>query len=345
MNKQLELTETKRQRYEDIDAMNASTLVHGLKSMRSLRRRLPHPIVDGVCTECGRPENWAGVCPDAVDGRERTPGMEFGSQYHCLILEPDDFRKKHRVMPNFAKSPDNRKANGELSTNSTGWSKQKAVEFAIEAEKDGVEIITRDNYNRALRMIEALKEDTKACELMKHAKREQTLQGEILGVPFKGRVDLQDSTHTKTHSDIKGTVSVESVAFGIAMANQHTKFKMAIYRELFRQNGLDIREHHLIAVESAGDFDVCCYEIPEQTLDDGYKQVLEVVRSYKSCKASGKWPGFNNGVKCSLPLFVPNWDMPEDGGDGLQWGDIEPAERTIEHPEDWTPERMGVSDD
>ena len=31
--------ETRRERYEDIDAMNASTLVHGLKSMRSLRRR------------------------------------------------------------------------------------------------------------------------------------------------------------------------------------------------------------------------------------------------------------------------------------------------------------------
>ena len=330
---------TRRERYEEIDAMNASTLVHGLKSMRSLRRRLPHPVEDGVCTECGRRANRAGVCPDAVDGSERTPGMMFGSHYHCLILEPDDFRKKHRVMPNFAKSPDNRKADGTPSKSSTGWSKQKVIDFAIEAEADGVEVISRDNYNRALRMIDALKEDVRARELMKHAKREQTLLGEILGVPFKGRVDLQDATHTKTHSDIKGTVSVEEVAFGIAMANQHTKFKMAIYRELFRQNGIDVREHHLIAVESAGDFDVCCYEIPEAALDDGYRQVLEVVRAYKLSRESGQWPGFNSGVKCSLPLFIPNWDMPEDGGDGLQWGDIEPA-GPMQHPDDWTPERM-----
>ena len=59
--------------YLKIPALNHSTLVHALKSRKSLRRAI-------------------------VEGIEPTPAMQFGTQYHELILEPEEFEKRFCLL-------------------------------------------------------------------------------------------------------------------------------------------------------------------------------------------------------------------------------------------------------
>lgn len=281
---------SEREKYEDIDAMNASTLVHGLKSM------------------------WAMKC--ALDRKvEPTPGMVFGSQYHCLILEPKEFRDSHAVMPNFAKDPDNVDGKGNASTSgNTAWAKRRKTLFFQDAEAEGTAIISEDNFNKAIQMIEGLQRNPVAMDLLTSSRKEVTLQGEIGGIRFKGRVDLWNGRQL---SDIKGTQDASEYKFGYSMSDLHTPFKMSIYRELLRQNGTDPEDVNLIAVESAGTFDSCVYRIPEEAMDIAFRKVLELIEKYRRCLKTNSWPGLQNGINSPLPLFIPNRDMEDDQ---LNWG-------------------------
>jgi hypothetical protein len=271
--------------YQRIMAMNPSTLVHGRKSMRALKA--------------------------AIDGgsSEPTQAMRFGNKYHTLILEPEEFEESFCVMPNFAAMQENVTSKGDRSDSwATSFAKESKKAFERQAELDGKQVITREEYDRGLAMCEAVANDPYASELIATSKREVTLLGEIEGVEFKGRLDLCGDKI----ADLKGTATVEAIAFGRSAANLKYGFKMSIYRELYRQNfNRDPEDVCIIAVETGGCFDCCVYDEMDAALDEGYDRVIETVRAYKTCIQSGRWPGVNRGQR-SVPLYVPNWAMPED---------------------------------
>ena len=287
------MTDT-RENYDDIKRMNASTIVHGMKSM------------------------WALRC--AIDGGfKSSPAMEFGSQYHCLILEPEEFERTHAVMPNFSKHEDNVDGKGGRSeSGNTLWAKRRKAQFFSDCRDEGREIITQENYDKAQQMIAAIRRNKVATEVLRTSTKEVTLLGEIGGVEFKGRVDLLGPTIL---ADIKGTPDATDHTFGRSMANINTVFKMSIYRELLRQSQRDPEEVLLIAVESSGFFDSCVYSIPEEALDDGFRKVERVVERYKRCIERDKWPGLQDGMSSPMPLFVPLWAMPDD--EEFSWKDID----------------------
>jgi len=277
-----------RDDYDSIKRMNASTLVHGLKSMWSLKC-----AIDGGFTS--------------------TPAMQFGSQYHCLILEPGEFTRTHAVMPNFAIHADNIDAKGLPSTSAnTSWARETRTLFADECEVNGREIITEQNYEKAQAMIAGIQRNKLATELIETSEKEVTLLGEIDGVEFKGRVDL---LRTDALSDIKGTPNASDRPFGGSMAKLNTAFKMSIYRELIRQQKNNAPDHvYLIAVESGGDFDTCVYEIPDIVLDNGFSKVRRTLEQFKIARDTDTWPGLQADE--AVQLHVPNWSMDQDE---LEW--------------------------
>ncbi|MEM0925977.1 MAG: PD-(D/E)XK nuclease-like domain-containing protein [Planctomycetota bacterium] len=276
--------------YRQIDRMNASTLVHGCKSMLSLKRAIDWPK------------------------DEPTSAMQFGHKYHSLILEPEDFERRFCVMPNYSVMPENVTAKKAPTTSwATKFCKDSKAKFIAEAESSGQEVITREEYDRGLAMCEAIAENEMASELITTARKEVTLLGEISGIPFKCRIDLLGESFI---ADLKGTANAAPVAFGRSAANLRYGFKLSIYREVFRQNFLSMADVFLVAVESAGDFDCCVYQVPDAVLDQGISDAVRVIDQFKECQASGNWPGVDRG-EAPVQLYVPNWAMPED--DAVDW--------------------------
>jgi len=274
--------------YVQVQRMNASTLVAGCRSMLSLHNR----INEGF--------------------QEETNAMRMGSGAHALLLEPQEFCNRFCVMPDFHLSPDNVTGKGVPSqTKTTDWYKKKVALFA--QDNPGKTIIGQTQYDQCLRAIDAILARPKMAELVESSAKEVTIYGEICGVECKGRLDLLNKT---TIADLKTTPNVHKKAFGRRFSDLRYDFKLAFYRELVRQNGIEIKDVQLITQELSGDFDNALVPVPEIVLDNAWSKVVEVMMAYKRCLETNKWPGVDGG-KDYYELEVPNWAM--DGDEEFDW--------------------------
>ncbi len=276
--------------YLQIRKMNPSTLVAGQKSMLRLKR--------------------------AIDGGfpEESNAMRLGTGIHALLLEPSEFESRFVVMPDYHLDTDNVTGKGEQSqSKATSHYKQKAKEFY--AANKGKSIIARHEYDQALYCIESLTSRKYIRELLDGANTEVTLEGEIAGVPFKGRVD---ALKPSVIIDLKTTADVEPRVFGSRFFKLGYDFKLSIYRELVRQSTEGLREVKVIAQEPGGDFDNVVHTVPSEVLDAAFSRVLHTVHRYKQCVESGVWPGVDGGED-EIDLHVPDYVLHQD----LDWSEVE----------------------
>lgn len=281
--------------YTQVNRMNPSTLVAGIKSMRHLFIRMR----DGF----GEPSD----------------PMRFGTGLHALLLEPDKFEARFCVMPDFHKDEMNTTGKGERSeSKATKYYKEQVANF--HHQNSDKQIVTREQYDRMLYAIESIRSKLQLVELLESSEKEVTIYGEIDGVACKGRVDLLSAT---VLADLKTTSDVSPRAFGRTFANLHYAFKLAMYRELVRQNVGD-REVKVIAQETAGDFDTVLYSVDAIILDNALGRVRSVIADMKAARESGEWHGVDRGMP-ELVLLVPQWAMGDEES-GIDWSGVETVE-------------------
>lgn len=279
--------------YTKIQRMNPSTLVHGCKSMRRLKRA----ISEGF--------------PEATDA------MRLGTGIHALLLEPDEFEERFCVIPAFQLDAENVTAKGEPSQSKvTGYYKAKEAEFiAKNADKN---FLDRSQYDTALHCIEALNSRQHFGELVAASNKEVTVIGEIEGVPFKGRLDLLSPS---TICDLKTTYDVSQ--FDRTFNQLEYAFKLAIYRELVRQNTVGVRDVKVIAQETKDDFDNAMFVVPSELLDLTFNRVLMVVNQYKQSVERNEWLGWDRG-ELEVPIELPYWARKKL--EDVDWSGVEVGE-------------------
>jgi hypothetical protein len=294
-----------RTTYDDISAMNASTIVHGYDGVG----------LEGVRTSMRRLKR-------ALDGeRKATEGMIFGIQYHSLILEPEEFEKRFTVVPDFGKMEGNVDGKGNPSTSaSTTWAKRRKAQFFADCEAEGIDIvhdadrrIAENKLDRLRGIVRGLKDCRRAQQMLAECAREVTLQGEIDGIPYKGLVDLL-GPNGSYFADLKGTVSASDVPFGKKQCNLNIDIKLAVYRELICQNFGAYPSHvDLIAIETDGAFDCAVYRVPDDLIDFGRLKLKVLHADYRKAVATNNWPGVQPYNSGDAPyMFVPNWAMPNE---------------------------------
>lgn len=288
--------------YKLIERMNASTAVHGTHSMKRMKRIM-----------------------DQGGEEETTLCKSIGVSTHTLLLEPDEFEAKYVVMPDFHLLPENmRKAKNKSESDEDRRTDSKATEFykacvrEFMAENAGKQIIERYQYDKCLYAIECLRSHHFAPKLLEEAEFEVTLTGEIFGIPAKGRLDIV-SVVLNHITDLKTSATAHPHKFGKVAANLGYDFKLAWYRELFKQNYNSEPDVNIIVQEVDGDFDTCVMQVDSIILDNALEEVEEVCKKLKRSMKSGQWFGVDEG-KPYVPLVVPNWKMRDElveVGDGF----------------------------
>lgn len=286
--------------YKQLPQLNGSTLVHGIHSMRRLKRSLD------------------GKYPEPTDA------LRTGSGVHMLLLEPHAFEAQFCVVPDFHLDPNNlRKAKNKTETDDERRTDSKATAYYQAMMRDfaranvGKTFLSRKEYDDALYALESLRSRPKVCAYLQDARCEQTLIGEIDGVPIKGRLDV---VRPYFIVDLKSSRDVSPRWFGRDFAKFHYGPKLAIYQELARQNGMGDCEVKVIAQELAGDFDTVIYNVPQAVLDAGLDKIRKVIADFQECMRTNVWPGVDRG-KDELELYVPNWAMENAGDELVEWSE------------------------
>lgn len=285
--------------YRAIDAMNSSTLKHGLHSMLRMKR-----VIDG---------EW----------KLESDAAKIGTAIHVLVLEPEHFDERYCELPAFELSEDNKTDKGRPSkSKATSFYKSAVNEFLM--QRPGIEILNAGQMGVVQKAGRIASQHPVMRQLLDEfdTQTEVTLLGEIEGVKCKARLD---SVNLRLNQllDLKTCTDASQRGFGRQFANLHYGFQLAFYRELYRQNFDREPDVNILAVETSGDYDRVNYPIPECALDVGFSQVRETMRRYKQAKQTNSWPGLDGG-KDAVQLYIPQWAM-EDAGDDLVGFDQELA--------------------
>lgn len=220
-----------------------------------------------------------------------TRAMDIGTAVHCAVLTPDRFAIELHVVD-------------------VGARTAKAYKDAVIANPTRL-VILEHEHKATLRMRDAILNHEVASKYLSKGQAEVTLQWtdpETL-MDCKGRADFL-SDYMPALLDIKTTVDADKYKFGMVASRMGYLGQMAFYSRGLKANKRHVDERLLIAVESKPPHDVVVYEVTEDLLYFGDKQVSELMSQLHLCETHDHWAGLSDGIE---ELWLPARDTPHEG--------------------------------
>jgi exodeoxyribonuclease VIII len=226
---------------------------------------------------------------DKEHGRKETPALRFGQLVHTAILEPELFASKYIAVD----KPDRRTKEGKAA-----WEKLlgKHGEDSILTLEEKVQI---DSIHGAVLA------HPKAANLMAQSEiRETTIlwTDYETGLECKARIDLMAGT---IMADLKTTEDASTLQFGWSLNKYGYHRQGAFYLRACRAAGLNIKHYSIVAVEKEAPFGCNVISVPDTALDQGEREIADLMRQVAFWKANGDVPGYSKEVvSVDLPESV-----------------------------------------
>ena len=253
---------------------------------------------------------------------ETTPAMEFGSNVHLALLEPEEWAR--RLYPTEPPRPAG--AHGRAKAGTPEKTLYNEWTEAVEQWKQGQasDSIIVDPKGRAA--IEAITASVKshktgAWAFRSKGSNEQTIlwHHAETGILLRCRLDrlIWHDAHTVAIVDLKTTKDPSPTAFAKAIANFGYHRQAAIYLDAVRALAPEAELHYeLIAVRSSAPFETACYTLREtregpdgSTLPGplalGRAQYTETLHELASRRKSNDWK--SDWQIESMPIDLPYW--------------------------------------
>lgn len=195
--------------------------------------------------------------------------MRFGTYLHCLVLEPEEAKKRFVIMP-------------ELNLRTK---EGKEIKAKIESENTDKEIITLDEQNRALNALESLR-NTNILNLFKSGLKEFVIRFEIDGKACKSKIDFYNE-NSELLIDFK-TTSKSGNDFLKDCKNLHYNLQLAFYRDALLSQDKKVKKAFIIGVQSKYPYKITIVELDENELNLGrekYKIAMKMLEKIKNEKA------------------------------------------------------------
>lgn len=308
--------------YEEIDALNWSTLKHLHVSPRMLRWRADHP----------RPD---------------TAALLRGRAIHCALFEPDRWPLAYIAQPAFGDMRRNSTkaerarwlaslANDEtvvaqpyFDSRKKGSKAEKAVwvgsqppgttilvgdEDAARLLPAGVTVLPADEHALVVRCVEAIRAHPVAARMIRGGRVEEvvTWTDPTTGIACKARMDW---ISPRGVLDVKSTRhgTLRQIAADFAQFLYHGQ--LAWYHDGAIRAGVIPRDAELpqtIIVQTTEPFDVVPAHLGALDLDRGRQLYRSLLRRYVECQAAELWPGIAPDlIRLDLPSWAPSGDEEE----------------------------------
>lgn len=228
--------------------------------------------------------------------REDTDTLRQGRAVHTAVLEP------LRFLPEYAywRETDGRRYG-------------KAWDAFCDANANKT-ILTEKQYTLALTMAEAVAEHPVASRIMREfGKSELTIKFSYRGLNCKARIDRLCSAVI----DLKSTRNPGHREFGADSARYAYPAQLAFYRLAVKSLTGENRPAKIIAAQSTEPHDVVVYDLGEDVLHAGMKQIDEAIDLLLRCTETDTWPGIQH--ESEAPLILPAW-ANLSAGDEIDFG-------------------------
>jgi hypothetical protein len=256
---------------------------------------------------------WMAKSPKhyVVQPRKETKALSFGTCGHAAVLEPARFGREF-VAWNRRSKPDENGKTKAAPRNGQRWD-------AFKLANEGKEIVTLDEYERAVALRNAIWAEPESASVLEGVKTEVAMvwRNTETGILCKGRVDWLRSLARVTMGDLKTARDISPGPFFQDAAKRHYHTKMAWYSDAVAQilNLDENPETLVLAVENAHPFDSVVYEIEQEELQIGRDEYSFLIRKLADCNKSGQFYGIANRTR--MKYRIPKWatDDPDESVD------------------------------
>lgn len=196
---------------------------------------------------------WADYLNPNKEAKEPTPAMEFGTDFHTLILEPDNFPQKYQ----------------NLSTKKL-----------------------KNDYEVLHNMMWSLHNHSRAWDLIENNQYEQSYfwRDAHTGIMCKARPDILSDNYV---IDLKTIANASPLSFQRAMADGGYHIQAAMIRDAIRIiKGRDIKSFINICVEKTYPYQIGIYFIEDEALEIGRQEYKQALLDMKSCFEQKEWPSY-----------------------------------------------------
>lgn len=237
---------------------------------------------------------WFKYCEEHPEDDADSPSLTFGGALHKAVLEPGGFSDEYAVMPNI----DRRTREG----------REAYVEFL--AGSDGKTVITAADYEVIAAMAEKLAANRYAKFLLSgEVEKSYYWTDETTGLSCQARPDSFRIINGRgVITDLKTCTNAgndafrrDAVKYGYDM--QAAMFKTACEKE----HGVPC-DFIFVAIEKTPPYMINVTQADELLIKYGEDRFREALGTYKECRESGNWFGYNGSLgiinNLSLPAYI-----------------------------------------
>lgn len=228
---------------------------------------------------------------------KETAPLSLGRASHCAVLEPDRFDRDHAVWGRRTNSGNLAPRNGKA------WD-------AFKAEHAGRSIITADEHAAVVALQAAVRGNRDAMRFLAHGDPEVTMQWYVLDLECKGRADwltLVDGEACLV--GLKTARDCRDRQFGRQAAQLGYHLQWAFYRDGYASITGRLPRVVEIVVENEAPHAVVVYEIPDEILQQGFDEYMQLIEKLGECIQHNSWPGPAPGIQT---LTLPSWVYGEE---------------------------------
>lgn len=228
---------------------------------------------------------WLGGAQD-----DTSPVLEFGTAFHCALLEPHVFALTHAVQPDF----------GDCR-----FKENKSARDKWRAENAGKRLVDPADHDAITAMAASVCAHPLAGRLIEDGRQELTVrwQDPHTKLECKGRADYY-VRERKMLVDVKSTSDASYDAFRRSVANYRYHVQSALYQDGFRAVGAPVEHFIFCVVEKAPPYAVAVFSLDAEAVDRGRETMRADMERLAECMRTNNFPGYAPGIQT---LSLPPW--------------------------------------
>lgn len=253
--------------------------------------------------------------------KKYTDALLVGSLHHTLVLEPNEFDNDYIVLGLDGSLKEDLVKAVEKLGGKVNWKENGKGELVVQEtmpvlremlnelrEREKRTIVTSKQLELAQRtavkaldswyVVEAngrvlLKAQLKDVLELENSHVERTFYGEIGGVKFQVKPDLLMNLGKNEPIwfcvDLKTAENATMEMFSKQSARFYYDMQEWIYREILRQNGINVVDFRFCVAGKAESSGCSYYQMDKEDIEDAEKIVKRAVQKYRFCKSSDIW--------------------------------------------------------